>query len=87
MIAGNTPPPAFLDALETLDVPISVEQLEQLNLFHDLLEEAGDTMNLVSSGDRAHLWLRHIFDSLTLHPHLEPCETIADLGSGGGFPA
>lgn len=45
------------------------------------------TINLVSRRDVAHLWDRHIADSIQLSTfaHLWPPRAI-DLGSGGGFP-
>ena len=44
-------------------------------------------INLISRGDEAAIWERHIADSLALVPLLPPEFSHAiDIGSGGGFP-
>lgn len=44
-------------------------------------------INLVSRHDIAHLWQRHVLDSLRLVPLIPPGTQFAiDLGSGAGFP-
>ncbi len=73
-------PGALMDA-----VPCgTAERLEQ---FAALLQKWTKSINLVSQGDRAHLWPRHILDSLRFVP-LIPAGTPRgmDLGSGAGFP-
>ncbi|MEJ0018461.1 MAG: 16S rRNA (guanine(527)-N(7))-methyltransferase RsmG [Acetobacteraceae bacterium] len=67
------------------DVPR--ETLERLRRFEGLLLKWNRRINLVSPRDEAHLWQRHIEDSLQLLPLLPRAATRAiDLGSGGGFP-
>ena len=58
-----------------------------LERFAVLLERWNRTVNLISTGDAALMWDRHIADSLQLAPlmHSRPARAI-DLGSGAGFP-
>lgn len=44
--------------------------------------------NLVAPNTLAHVWTRHVADSLQLLPLIpEDAKTWVDIGSGGGFPA
>ena len=43
------------------------------------------TYNLVAPGELSQLLTRHLFDSLSLHPHVAP-GTLLDVGTGAGFP-
>ena len=63
------------------------ETAERLQRFAALLQKWTKAINLVSQGDRGHLWPRHIEDSLRFVP-LIPARTPRgmDLGSGAGFP-
>ncbi len=66
---------------------VSRETSEKLTIFVDLLLKWSATINLVSRADLAHLWPRHVTDSLQLLPLLPTSpQTLVDLGSGGGFP-
>lgn len=73
------------DPLSSLGV--SRETEERLRRFVDLLLKWNNTINLISRRDEAHVWERHVLDSLALLVALPsmPCRVI-DLGSGGGFP-
>lgn len=46
-------------------------------------------MNLTAVRDEEEAWMRHIFDSLQLLPHLKQDQgrRVIDVGSGGGLPA
>ena len=63
------------------------ETAERLQQFAALVQKWTKSINLVSQGDRDHLWPRHIGDSLRFVP-LIPTGTPRgmDLGSGAGFP-
>src|SRR3569833_140184 len=52
-----------------------------------MLADWNERHNLVSKGSLADIWRRHIWDSAQLAPHIpENAGTLADLGSGAGFP-
>ncbi len=59
----------------------------RLRQFASLVEKWSPKINLISKGDLAHIWERHVQDSLSLVPHIPAGVTRAiDLGSGSGFP-
>lgn len=62
------------------------ETVERLEVFSALLTRWNQRINLVSPGDVAHLWPRHIEDSLQLADAMPDGVAFTDLGSGGGFP-
>ena len=66
---------------------IDEEQKSRLKEFEKLLLRWQKTVNLVSSSSESEIWNRHILDSYQLYPYIESCESVLDLGSGGGFPA
>jgi len=58
-----------------------------LRQFAGLVEKWSPKINLVSKGDLALVWERHVQDSLSLVAHIPEGVTRAiDLGSGAGFP-
>jgi len=66
--------------------PVSRETLSRLDRFVELLLTWQQRINLIAASTVAHVWTRHIADSLHLLS-LEPQARIwVDLGSGGGFP-
>jgi 16S rRNA (guanine527-N7)-methyltransferase len=66
---------------------VSRETLSRLKAYVGLLEDWNARQNLVSAGSLADVWRRHIWDSAQLIRFIpEDVKTIADLGSGAGFP-
>ena len=65
---------------------VSRETLEKLKAFEALVLKWNPRINLVSKADAAHVWDRHIKDSLQLVNLTTDVSTWTDLGSGGGFP-
>ena len=67
--------------------PASHEAVEKLDLYAAMLSEWNDRFNLVAPSTLPHVWSRHFLDSAQLMP-LMPAgqQTLADLGSGAGFP-
>lgn len=60
---------------------------EKLRQFTALVEKWSPKINLVSKADLAHLWDRHVQDSLRLVPYIPAGTNRAiDIGSGAGFP-
>lgn len=52
-----------------------------------LLAEWRERINLIGPGEGRHLWRRHVLDSLQLLEYIsEGDKSLADLGSGAGFP-
>jgi 16S rRNA (guanine527-N7)-methyltransferase len=66
---------------------VSRETLERLELYAALLLKWQKRINLVAPKTLPIVWQRHFFDSAQLLPLLPPhARTLADLGSGAGFP-
>lgn len=67
---------------------MSADESPGLQRFAELLMRWNRSINLVSRGDIANLWTRHIADSTQLARYWgDPPPTRAiDLGSGAGFP-
>ena len=85
---------SYLSAAKAALPEFASEKLaEKLSVLADFLEDAGGRMNLTAVTEpEAVVWL-HLIDSLYaarlisgLEPSL-PGKNIADIGSGGGFPA
>lgn len=66
---------------------VSRESREKLEAFVALLRNWQSRINLVGPSALDDIWTRHVADSLQLLPFLASgTRTIADLGSGAGFP-
>jgi 16S rRNA (guanine527-N7)-methyltransferase len=75
-------PEQFLEAAR-----VSRETLAHLELYVGALCEWNGRHNLVSQGSLADVWRRHVWDSAQLAQFVpEGAKTLADLGSGAGFP-
>lgn len=68
------------------------EVFEQLKMFHMKLKEEGEPRGLIGPRDVDILWERHILNSAAIVPFLREAinkgaePSVADIGSGGGFP-
>ena len=66
---------------------VSRESLAKLKNYAALVEKWNRKINLVAPSTVPEIWERHIADSLQLQTYLPAgCKSIADLGSGAGFP-
>lgn len=54
--------------------------------FHDLLLEQGVMRGLIGPREVDRLWERHLLNSGAVAQFLPESGTVADIGSGGGFP-
>jgi len=72
---------------ETGAPALTLDQHDRLATFAALLRRWSPRINLVAPGDLPRLWDRHIADAAQLVPLIPPgTRTLADLGSGAGFP-
>ena len=77
----------FLEEMQELRVDVSRETRDQLEALAHTLARWQKAINLVGKGTLEDVWLRHILDSAQLFPLIpKQARTLADLGSGGGFP-
>lgn len=66
---------------------VSRETLARLKTYVGMLEDWNARHNLVSAGSLADVWRRHVWDSAQLAKYVPAdARTLADLGSGAGFP-
>lgn len=81
---------AFKTTLAAWGLELGPAAERRLGIFAGELLEKNALMNLVSKNDEPLLWERHILDSLAGAPLLrrlvKPGGTVADAGSGAGFP-
>jgi 16S rRNA (guanine527-N7)-methyltransferase len=61
--------------------------IQRIETYHELILSWSGRMNLVSRGDLGNLVERHILDSLVPLAEIPEHGALADIGSGGGFPA
>ncbi len=66
---------------------LSDQQQEQYYRYYELIHEYNQVMNLTGIDDLHGVYLKHYYDSLTICELItEDIKTVADLGSGAGFP-
>ncbi len=86
---GNIREKPVPDPFELLNrhVRVSRETFDKLSLYHDLVLKWQPKINLVGPDTIHQMWERHFLDSLQLLNYIDNLSlTIADLGSGAGFP-
>jgi 16S rRNA (guanine527-N7)-methyltransferase len=64
----------------------SEEAFEQLVAFATLLAREGEMRGLIGPREIPRLWSRHIVNSLAINDFVPEGATVADIGSGAGFP-
>ena len=73
--------------MQELGVDVSRETSDQLEALVSTLVRWQKAINLVGRTTVEDVWTRHVLDSAQLKPLIPPdAATLADLGSGGGFP-
>jgi 16S rRNA (guanine527-N7)-methyltransferase len=77
----------FLEEMRDLRVDVSRETRDQLEAMVHTLGRWQKAINLVGKATLEDIWVRHVLDSAQLVPLIpKEARTLADLGSGGGFP-
>jgi 16S rRNA (guanine527-N7)-methyltransferase len=79
----------FLELLDQRGTTLTLEQEQQFEDYYELLVSWNEKMNLTAITDKHQVYLKHFYDSLTLgfFLPLQHVETVADIGSGAGFPS
>lgn len=68
------------------------DALDKLRVFHAKLAQEGEPRGLIGPRDVGIIWERHILNSAAIVPFVKEAtarrqfKTVADIGSGGGFP-
>jgi len=71
---------------EVAGLDLSAEQLASLRIYVDLLMTWNRKISLVSQQSVEDILVKHVVDSLCAAGHCAGAKSVADLGSGGGFP-
>lgn len=69
-----------------IDIEFNDKQLEQFYEYMNLLLEWNEKINLTAIVEPEDVILKHFIDSLTINKYIEKNKTIADVGTGAGFP-
>ena len=69
-----------------IDIEFNDKQLEQFYEYMNLLLEWNEKINLTAIVEPEEVILKHFIDSLTINKYIEKNKTIADVGTGAGFP-
>lgn len=79
----------LVEALAARSVSLTDHQLEQYEKYYHLLVEWNKKMNLTAITERDQVYEKHFYDSLSLsfYVNMGQVLTLADIGSGAGFPA
>lgn len=77
----------FIAGMRQLGLEVSRETSDKLRRLEALLNRWQKAINLVGPASLRHVWTRHFLDSAQIAPLLpEDAATLADLGTGAGFP-
>lgn len=71
--------------LTTLGLTASLEQIDQLLAYVDLLDKWNRVYNLTAVRESERMLSYHVLDSLAALPHIT-ARRVLDVGSGGGMP-
>ena len=71
---------------EKIDIKFTEEQLNQFYKYMNLLLEWNEKINLTAITDPNEVILKHFIDSLTINKYIKENSTLADVGTGAGFP-
>ena len=69
-----------------IDVILDEEQIQKFYKYMELLLEWNEKINLTAIVEPHDIILKHFVDSLTVCKELEKNKTLADIGTGAGFP-
>lgn len=84
-----TPPESFTKAATDFGLVLEPAEVERCGRYLAMLLAANEQMNLTAITEPDEMWMRHIFDSLTLLPMLAELPEgakVVDVGSGAGLP-
>jgi 16S rRNA (guanine527-N7)-methyltransferase len=79
----------FVEKLEEKGISLSPNQIEQFELYFQLLVEWNEKMNLTAITEKEEVYLKHFYDSISaaFYVDLSKPLSICDVGAGAGFPS
>ena len=76
----------LLEKASTMGVRFSVEQMDKLYKYMNLLIEWNEKINLTAIIEPNEIILKHFIDSITILKDIKDGSTVVDVGTGAGFP-
>ncbi|MGM9834662.1 MAG: 16S rRNA (guanine(527)-N(7))-methyltransferase RsmG [Bacilli bacterium] len=78
----------FINALKKININITIEQLNQLEIYCDYLITKNKEYNLTAIKEPESVYLKHFYDCITILDtmSLDQSTKILDIGTGAGFP-
>ena len=78
----------FIKILRELNIEVTAEKLDLLNVYYRELIEYNSHTNLTAITKEEDVYLKHFYDSLTITKaiDLKTIDNLLDIGSGAGFP-
>ena len=77
----------FISALKELNIEITNDMLEKLDIYYKMLIEYNSHTNLTRITEENEVYLKHFYDSLTLVKATSlDNKSLLDIGTGAGFP-
>ncbi|MBQ8131280.1 MAG: 16S rRNA (guanine(527)-N(7))-methyltransferase RsmG [Bacilli bacterium] len=78
----------FIEELKKIGITPTVDQLNKLEKFYELLIDWNEKINLTRITSKEDVYLKHFYDSLTITKvvDLSKVNTLCDIGTGAGFP-
>lgn len=79
---------SFINYLGQLGIKYNNYQLNQLEMYYEILIEYNKMMNLTGITNKEDVYLKHFYDSLTIAKiiDLNNYNSLCDIGTGAGFP-
>jgi 16S rRNA (guanine527-N7)-methyltransferase len=79
----------FKSMLAEKGITLSDKQLEQFNQYYETLVEWNEKMNLTAITDKADVYLKHFYDSISASFYFDFSKPLrlCDVGAGAGFPS
>lgn len=69
-----------------IELEFTEKQLDKFFKYMELLLEWNEKINLTAITEPEEIILKHFIDSLTISKYIEKNKTLADVGTGAGFP-
>jgi len=85
----SDPRETFRALLESRGLSVTDRQLEQFEIYYRELVDWNEKMNLTGITEKEQVYIKHFYDSISLsffYP-LADVRSLADIGSGAGFPS
>ena len=78
----------FVDELKKLNINVTDEMLDELDVYKNFLQEYNKHTNLTAITNDEDIYLKHFYDSLTIVKAIDLNEvnSLLDIGTGAGFP-